>query len=175
MRVDLSWAEGIARASCPMPPAEIRKLFRFLSRELAQSSLRREALEFFGVRSVGAVSLYFCDDQEMRQFQRRYRKLDRTTDILSFPTLEVPGAAELMPRLESVERSWGDLVVSLETVERGARRARRTPRDELAEVLVHGFLHLLGMDHVTANGVTAKQAREMKALQRKLFQAWKTA
>ena len=173
MRVLLSWAEGRVASEVPLSAAEIRSLFRFLHRELRATPLYQKALKDLSVRMVGSVSLHFCGDVEMRALQKRYRKLDRTTDILSFPTREVPGASEMLARLPSAERSWGDLVVSLETVARGAKRVRRPFSDELAEVLVHGFLHLLGMDHIVGKGITPRHAREMKALQKKLFFSWK--
>jgi rRNA maturation RNase YbeY len=175
VRVLLSWAEGRVASEVPLSVAEIRGLFRFLHRELRATPLYQNALKDLSARAVGSVSLHFCDDVEMRALQKRYRKLDRTTDILSFPTREVPGASEMLARLPPAERSWGDLVVSMPTVERGARRGRRPVSVELTEVLVHGFLHLLGMDHIVGKGITPRHAREMKSLQKKLFRAWKTS
>jgi rRNA maturation RNase YbeY len=170
----LSWAEGSKASELPLSPTEIRSLFRFLFQELRATILYKNCLKELEVRAVGSVSLHFCDDIEMRSLQKRYRKLDRTTDILSFPTREVPGASALLARLPASERSWGDLVVSMPTVERGARRGRRPVRAELTEVLVHGFLHLLGMDHIVGRGVSTQDAREMKALQRRLFRKFRS-
>jgi probable rRNA maturation factor len=79
----------------------------------------------------------------MRRLNRRHRGEDRTTDVLSFPaggTLE-PGAAHL-----------GDIAISLSRAARQARRARWPLRSELALLVTHGFLHLLGYDHETDNG-----------------------
>jgi len=172
VRVLMSWGEGCEMSRSPLSRVEIRALFEFLRAELRGSDVYREALGRLGLRALGSVGLHFCGDEEMRALQLRYRRLDRTTDVLSFPILEAPGAREMLARLPAGERSWGDLVVSLATVERGARRGRRPVREELSEVLIHGFLHLLGMDHVVGRGVTVRDARAMKALQRKLFHAW---
>jgi rRNA maturation RNase YbeY len=116
-------------------------------------------------------SILFCDDRVMRGFQRKYRKLDRTTDVLSFPTLERPelwGALKLIPRSA---RSLGDVILSLPAVERGARRGRRSASSELAEVLIHSYLHLLGYDHVVGRGTSIRAAREMRKIQAELHQA----
>ncbi|MEO5668321.1 MAG: rRNA maturation RNase YbeY [Bdellovibrionota bacterium] len=173
VRVALSFAEGRKASELPLNTTELRKLFRFVHAELKSTSLYTGALAVLGVNAIGSIGLHFCSDEEMRGLQKRYRKLDRTTDILSFPSLEVPGAREMMSHLPPSERSWGDMVVSMSTVERGAKRGRRAVREELAEVLIHGFLHLLGMDHIVGRGVSVKDARDMKALQRQLFKKWK--
>lgn len=175
MRVLFSWAEGIKASDCPLSSKTIRSLFKFVHAELRDSEIYQTALQRLGVKSVGSLGLRFCDDTEMRGLQKTYRKLDRTTDILSFPTLEIPGMQMMMKELEASERSWGDLVVSLPTVERGARRGRRSDAEELTEVLIHGFLHLLGLDHIVGKGVTPRHAREMKALQKKIFKKWKAS
>lgn len=147
----------------------VQKLFQFLEKELRKSDVMNSALEELSVKQVGCLGLHFCGDREMRSLQKQYRKLDRTTDVLSFPSLEMPGIETLFQALPKEERSWGDLVVSLPTVKRGAQRGKRKPSVELLEVMTHGFLHLLGMDHVAGKGVSPKQAREMKALQKVLL------
>ena len=151
---------------------EIQKLFNFLEKELKKSPVMLLALEHMNVDKIGWVALHYCGDVEMRKLQKQFRKLDRTTDVLSFPTLEIGGIENLLQSIPSGERSWGDLVVSLESVQRGARRGKRKNSAELQEVLIHGFLHLLGMDHVIANGTTLKEAREMKSLQKLLFKKY---
>ncbi len=116
-----------------------------------------------------AWAILFCDDLEMRIYQKKFRKLDRTTDVLSFPAFERSGLNELYSKLPKGQRSLGDVVISMPAVVRGAKRARRPVAAELVEVLIHAYLHLLGFDHVVGAGVGAKDAREMKALQKALF------
>ena len=86
------------------------------------------------------VEVHFCDDVEMRGYQKKFRRLDRTTDILSFPALESPAHSE--------RGFLGSLIISLASVERNAKRYRRRTDDELLEVFIHGLLHLLSFDHV---------------------------
>lgn len=96
-----------------------------------------------------ALTVVFTDDVEVRALNRRWRKLDRTTDVLSFP---MDGGPPVL----------GDIVISVESALRQAA-GRTTLEDELVFLLVHGFLHLCGYDHDSV----AKR-RSMRALERRL-------
>jgi rRNA maturation RNase YbeY len=119
--------------------------------------------------SPGAWNLLICDDRKMRRLQKKFRRLDRTTDVLSFPSIEQLDLRPIFSKLPARERFLGDVVVSLPAVRRGALRGRRSLRDEFLEVLIHSHLHLLGLDHVVGKRVTASQARRMRDLQKALF------
>lgn len=86
------------------------------------------------------VEVVFVDDARIRTLNRRFRGVDRPTDVLSFSALE----GEPMP---GAEDELGSLVVSLETASRQARALGHRVDDELAVLLVHGLAHLLGFDH----------------------------
>jgi probable rRNA maturation factor len=89
------------------------------------------------------VTLLLATDRTLRTLNRRHRGLDRATDVLSFPaagTLE-PGVAHL-----------GEIAISLGTAARQARRAGWPLGSEIALLVTHGFLHLLGYDHETDDG-----------------------
>jgi probable rRNA maturation factor len=79
-------------------------------------------------------------DAEMRALNRRWRKKDKTTDVLSFSAWE--GEA-----LVGDERFLGDLVISVETAARQARRCGHDVVTELGVLTVHGLVHLAGLDH----------------------------
>ncbi len=170
MRVDFSSGDSLEDDTClALSRSEIRKLFRFLESHLKKEAEWGIALERLGVESVGSVQVHVCDDLDMRAIQKQYRKLDRTTDVLSFPSIEIPGISTQYSCVPRAERSWGQLVLSHEAVERGAKRARRKLSEEYLEVLIHGFLHLLGFDHVIGAGVSRQHAKRMKALQAQLL------
>ena len=105
----------------------------------------RLALESQG-RRAGEIGIRLTDDRTLRDLNRRYRSLDRATDVLSFG-YEAPVHEASTGR--SVD---GDIVVSLERVHVQARRFRVSPGRELARVVVHGALHLSGLEHSTAGG-----------------------
>jgi probable rRNA maturation factor len=85
----------------------------------------------------GDVALTFVDDAHIRQLNEKYRKLDRATDVLSFATGEQP--------------FLGDVVISMDTAARNAKKLRNTIGKEVQRLVVHGTLHLLGYDHIRSN------------------------
>ena len=98
-----------------------------------------------------AISVLLCDDAEIASLNRQFRNVAKSTDVLSF---EQDGMA-------GPERVLGDIVISLETVER--RNAADAPamRAEAKLLFCHGLLHLLGYDHGTPEArktMIAKQA-----------------
>ena len=90
----------------------------------------------------GSVSVAFISDAEMKKLNTRWRKKNRTTDVLSFAPVSIPGAIH-----EDV--SWGDIFVSFATVKKEAERRGIHPVEECLRVIVHGLLHLFGYDHAT--------------------------
>jgi len=113
-----------------------------------------------------SVTLAFIDDAEMRELNRRYRKKDKTTDVLSFGEAwprQVKGraaAARLEAGPDGVAR-LGDVVISAAQAARQAKRRKWPLVSELAFLAAHGTLHLLGFDDETKAGY-----REMVALGR---------
>ena len=90
---------------------------------------------------VGEIDVLLTDDRVLRRLNRHFRGKNKATDVLSFPA---------DPSLAGVHA--GDLAVSLETAARQAAEHGHTLRDELRILLLHGVLHLLGMDHESDNG-----------------------
>jgi probable rRNA maturation factor len=100
--------------------------------------------------------LVLVNDRSMARLNKRYRRTAGSTDVLSFPMREGPFAS-FSPSL------LGDVVISAETADRQATAAGRSLREELAALLVHGILHLLGYDHQTPSDAT-----RMRRLERRL-------
>jgi len=101
-----------------------------------------EAARVVGEKGKFAVTVVWTGDAEVRRLNRLHRGKDKTTDVLSFPI------ADQRDWPEEGERELGDIVISVSEAERQAKTEGRKYRDELALLLVHGFLHLLGHDHV---------------------------
>jgi probable rRNA maturation factor len=95
-------------------------------------------------RNSWDVSVLFCNDPYIQSLNRRFRQKDEPTDILSFPLGETvkDGAAgsRYLP---------GDIAISLETLAENARYFNTGQDEELRRLLIHGILHLDGMDHET--------------------------
>ncbi|MEG3071276.1 MAG: rRNA maturation RNase YbeY [Peptococcaceae bacterium] len=106
----------------------------------------RKVLETAGYGDNAEVSLVFVDDDYMQSLNHQYRGLDSPTDVLSFAMMEGEPVAcgEDMIIL-------GDVVISLETVERQAAEQGHSFLREAAYLTIHGVLHLLGYDHQKEN------------------------
>lgn len=115
-------------------------------------ALVRETIEQEG-RRAGEIAVSLAPDALLRELNRTYRGIDRATDVLSFAYHEQAGAAIA-----------GDIVISLERVEEQAKRFRVTRGAELARLVIHGALHLAGLDHHRAPDRRRMRAREERAM-----------
>jgi probable rRNA maturation factor len=89
------------------------------------------------------LSILFCDDKTIAELNSRYRNTAEATDILSFnlgETVQDDGETVYLP---------GDIVISLDTLRENARYFKTQEDEELRRLLIHGILHLNGMDHGT--------------------------
>ncbi|MEO5617699.1 MAG: rRNA maturation RNase YbeY [Candidatus Eisenbacteria bacterium] len=114
-------------------------------------------------RSTGEIGLALADDALLRALNRDYRGLDKATDVLSFGYDET---GEVQPRAKPPAAApvSGDLVISMDRVREQAKRFRVSEGEELARLVVHGALHLAGLDHQTAADRRTMRAREEAVL-----------
>jgi probable rRNA maturation factor len=119
--------------------------------------IRRRAEKMLRHLRLGAVelSVALVDDETIHELNRTYRRKNKPTDVLSFPQIE--------PVPEKVTGLLGDVILSIETARRQAKKHRRPLLSELTMLLGHGLLHLLGHDHRTD-----AEEREMTARTREL-------
>jgi probable rRNA maturation factor len=94
---------------------------------------------------------------EIQKLNAKFRKKDYATDVLSFPTEELPAGVKLL----------GDVVISVEKAKEQAKETRRTLDEEMTTLLIHGIVHLLGYDHERS----PKAARTMGRLEKKIYRA----
>jgi probable rRNA maturation factor len=106
--------------------------------------------------TVGEIGVVLAHDAALRELNRRWRGIDRATDVISFPYF-----IGKRPRSRVVA---GDLVISIDRVLEQARRYRVTRGRELARLVIHGTLHLAGHDHHRAGERELMRAREEQAL-----------
>ena len=129
------------------------------------------------VTSNSEVSLLITDDETVRALNAEYRGLDETTDVLSF-SAEHPGhweGEDEGPASQSesnefvlppgIPRPLGEIIVSWPQAQRQAVEHGVSPRQELAHLVVHGALHLIGYDHLEPEDTFQMQALECKALE----------
>ena len=111
-------------------------------------------LRHLGLAEV-ELSIALVDDATIHELNREYRKKDKPTDVLAFPLFE-PVPAKRTGML-------GDVILSIDTARKQAKKHRRPLLGELTMLLAHGLLHLLGHDHQTD-----AEEREMTARTREL-------
>ena len=130
-------------------PVLVRCRLRTLQpRRPAVETLAQRILEAAG-ESGAELSVEFVGDGRMRGLNRRYRRRNRSTDVLAFAMREADGPAT--PLL-------GDVVISLPTAIRQAAAEGWSVDQEVARLMVHGVLHLVGYDHERGE----RQARRMR-------------
>lgn len=98
-------------------------------------------------REKKEVSLAFVGPRRIKEINRRYRKKNRVTDVLSFPESEVEMKEFGIGELQENKSILGEMVVCLKEVKKNSRRYKINFETELARVIIHGVLHLLGYDH----------------------------
>lgn len=106
------------------------------------------------------LSLYITGDARVKKLNKAYRGVDETTDVLSFALIET-GFGTFVSPPDGVLR-LGEIVISFPRAARQAEEHGRPLHRELAWLVVHGVLHLLGYDHEEPS-----RARRMRALERK--------
>ncbi len=110
------------------------------------STFAASALDAIG-KSESSATIAFVSDKRIRELNRQFRGVDKATDVLSFPAEE--------------EFNLGDVAVSVDTAAVQAKENGLTLEGEIAQLILHGLLHLCGYDHETDNG-------EMNRLELKL-------
>jgi probable rRNA maturation factor len=128
-------ANATPRHPLPSPPT----LTRYL----------REAQLAVGLR--GEVSVLLTTDAGIRSLNRRFRKKNKATDVLSFP-VDDPAFG-----------SAGDLAISIETAARQAEEHGHKLKVEVKVLMLHGLLHLAGYDHEADDGQMARKERRLRA------------
>lgn len=87
------------------------------------------------------ISVCFVSDKDMRALQKQWRHKNVTTDVLSFPA---HGAGPVMP---GTEHMLGDIAICVDQAMRQAQKFGHSLEEEMAVLMAHGFLHVLGFDH----------------------------
>lgn len=123
----------------------------------ALATLQTAVDECDEVLSEGAeVSLLFADDSRIRELNRQFRGQDKPTNVLSFPGPEPLETAHFL----------GDIALAFQTVAREAQEQGKTLEQHSRHMIVHGFLHLLGYDHIDEDDAETMEALEIRILNR---------
>ncbi len=111
------------------------------------------------------MTITFTTPEEIKKINKKYRKIDRATDVLSFPMFE---KAELDEKIKNkdflYEDVLGDVIISIDKVKEQAEEYGHSFERELSYMLVHGFYHLMGYDHIEEEDKKIMRPKEEKIL-----------
>ncbi|MGQ9633867.1 MAG: rRNA maturation RNase YbeY [Bryobacteraceae bacterium] len=125
-------------------------LFRRVPARLPRTELRSFAQRLIrDVARGGGFHCLFTHDRELRRLNRQFLGEDAPTDVLSFPE---PGPDGYL----------GEIAISVDRARAQAWRLGHTLADELKILMLHGLLHLMGMDHETDTGQMARRERRLR-------------
>lgn len=111
------------------------------------------------------VSVLLTTPEQIRLLNKEYRKIDKETDVLSFPMFEAGEVEKIEPQ-EGAYDVLGDIVISISQVEKQAIEYGHSFERELSYMLVHGFYHLMGYDHMTEEDKKKMRPKEEYILER---------
>lgn len=108
------------------------------------------------------ISVTLTNPEYIQKLNREYRQIDKATDVLSFPMFE----KDEIKSLENLEfeETLGDIVISIERVEEQAKEYGHSFERELAYMVVHGFYHLMGEDHMNEEEKAIMRVKEENVL-----------
>lgn len=125
------------------------------------TAIIEQALKTLGIEDDVEVSCVLVDDERIHEINRKYRHIDRSTDVISFAMEDNDQFY-----VEGMPRTLGDIFISVDHAKKQAEEYGHSLRREMCFLFTHGILHLLGYDHMTD-----EQEKEMFGLQDEILGA----
>ena len=146
---------------------EQKKEYEQIIKKVLTQCFKEEKLE----NSKLDITITLTTPKEIRKINKEFRNIDKATDVLSFPMFEKDELTEKIQKKDfEYEDMLGDIVISIEQVERQAQEYKHSFERELSYMLVHGFYHLMGYDHIKEEDKKLMRPKEEKILsQLKIF------
>ena len=129
--------------------------------------VRKVIKKCFEVENLDEKNLYInivlTNPRNIKKMNKEYRNIDKETDVLSFPMFE---KKELEERNNLIKDVLGDVVISIDRVKKQAIEYGHSFERELAYMVVHGFYHLMGYDHMEESDKTLMREKEENVLEK---------
>ena len=110
---------------------------------------------FLARKKKFSISILFTGDTKINQLNKKFRKINSPTNVLSFPSI---------PTTINTNNFLGDIVISSDTLIKEANNEKKIEEDHLIHLFIHGVLHLLGYDHETSYDAKIMETLEIKIL-----------
>jgi probable rRNA maturation factor len=132
--------------------------------ELIEKVIRQAFLE----EEIDNICLYInvilTNPDNIRKINKEYRSIDKETDVLSFPMFEKEEIETMKQKGNDIEEALGDIVISIEKVKEQSKDYGHSFERELSYMLIHGFYHLMGCDHIEEDDKIKMREKEEKVL-----------
>ena len=134
------------------------KKFEELINKVLEECFKTEKIDSYNLY----ISVTLTNPEYIRKLNKEYRQIDKETDVLSFPMFE----KDEIKSLENLEfeETLGDIVISVQRVEEQSKEYGHSFERELAYMVVHGFYHLKGEDHMNDEEKEIMRAKEENVL-----------
>ena len=140
---------------------EENKEYEDTIKKVLEQCFKEEKLE----NSKLYITITLTNSENIRKTNKEYRNIDKATDVLSFPMYEKEELEEKIAKQHyEHEDVLGDIVISIEKVEEQAKEYGHGFERELSYMLVHGFYHLMGYDHIEEEDKKKMRPKEEKIL-----------
>lgn len=111
------------------------------------------------------ITITLTTPENIRKVNKEFRNIDKETDVLSFPMFEKEELDNMIKNKEfEHEDVLGDIIISIDRVERQAKEYGHSFKRELSYMVVHGFYHLMGYDHIEERDKVVMREKEDKIL-----------
>jgi probable rRNA maturation factor len=144
----------------------VEENFRGVVDESWVKKIVRQVLKAEGVTLSYEVSLVFTDSETVRQLNRDYRGVDEPTDVLAFSMLPQKGTDSSFALPPDGLTRLGEVIISYPQAAEQAEEQGHSPERELALLVIHGILHLLGYDHEEPEEESKMRKREGELLEK---------
>ena len=141
---------------------EEKKEYEEIIKKVLEQCLKEEKLE----KSKLTITITLTTPEEIQKINKQYRGIDKATDVLSFPMFEKDELEEKIQKQDfKYEDILGDIIISIQKVEEQAKEYNHSFERELSYMLVHGFYHLMGYDHIEEKDKEKMRPKEEKILE----------
>ena len=123
---------------------EENKEYEDIVNKVVEQCFKEEKLE----NSKLYISITLTTPEHIHEINKQYRNVDKETDVLSFPMFEKEEIENMKNNGNDIEDTLGDIVISIERVKQQAEEYGHSFERELSYMLIHGFYHLMGYDHM---------------------------
>jgi len=129
--------------------------------------LKRDAQTILGLLNYHdfELNIFLTTNNTIRAYNKKYRNIDKATDILSFPYYpDLKPGERIVPKLPT-DKQLGDIIISLEYVQSQLKKLKTIMPERLTVLLVHGICHLIGHDHEKEEDYSVMRKKEKELLE----------